>query len=154
MSREWHQNRKWWMAFHTHFLPQTTKGYGTADIHTHLQVYINWFFSNHSPHMMWEKSVLYHRSNVNIYTLLFVTCCQCNCKTGGQLYNMECETFHLKVVADCSITIHSKRFNGAQAGCTDVALQHSHTVYHTVQVTHGAALDEVVKAIWLDGRDD
>ena len=81
-------------------------------------------------------------SNANIYKPLFVIYCQYNCKTGVLLYNVKCGTFHLKVVADCSFIIHSYRFT---VQSTDVALKSSHTVCCTVQVTQGAALDEVVK---------
>jgi len=40
--------------------------------------------------------------------------CQYKCETGVLLYNVKHETLHLKSVADCSITIHSNRFTGAQ----------------------------------------
>jgi hypothetical protein len=63
---------------------------------------------------------------------------------------MKCETFHSKVVADYSITIRSKRFTGAQAGCMMLpyngVILMSHSAGNTL-VTHGAASDEVVKAI-------
>jgi hypothetical protein len=48
------------------------------------------------------------------YKPLFVTYCQYNCETGVLLHDMKRETFHLKVAADCSITIHSKKFTGAE----------------------------------------
>jgi hypothetical protein len=111
----------------SHPLPSTDyRGYGTAVTHTHARahshappkVYINWFFASHRPHMMWDKSVLYHwRSNINICKPFFVIYCQYNCETGVLLYNMKRETFHLKVVAGCSITIRSTSFTGAQYWC-------------------------------------
>ena len=75
-------------------------------------------------------------SDVNIYKPLFVTYCWYNCETGVLLYNMKCETFHLKMVADCNIIIHSTRFTGAGAWCTDAAVKRRHTGGCTVQVAH------------------
>ena len=68
---------------------------------------------------------------------------------------MKHETFHLKVVADCSITICSKRFTGAQYSCCPE--KESYCVLHsagTTLVTQGAASDEMVKAMLRSGRDD
>jgi hypothetical protein len=117
---------------HTHAHTRTR-----ARAHPPPQVYINWFFASHRPHMMRNKIVLYHwRSNANIYKPLLVTYCQYNCETGVLLYNRKCETFHLKVVADCSITIRSKRFTGAQYWCC--CEQKSYCMLHRAGNTRGS----------------
>jgi hypothetical protein len=51
------------------------------------------------------------------------------------LHNMKCETFHLKVVADCSITICSKRFTGAHYWCCPE--KESYCVLHSAGNTRG-----------------
>ena len=54
----------------------------------------------------------------------------------------------MKIVADCSITICSKRFTGALYSCCPEKQSYCmlHSAGNTL-VTQGAALDEVVKAM-------
>ena len=147
------------MAFHTHFLAQTTEGYGTAVTHTHTHTlrFISTDSLQATDHIWCETKVFYTTEG-----LISISISPCLLRTVSTTVRLVycCTTWSVKYFTWRRWQIAALPFaaRGSLVHSTDVALKRSHTVCCTVQVntlvTQGAALDEVVKTMWRGGRDN